>query len=215
MKDIFYIFGHISTAIEISETIAESLPGRFMKVFFVVSDHDKLSLPGENYVSDSCLREHADKNRTEKAYYIVSVLDPAIKRKCVSLAEGLGIIPHSIISHRAYISPTARTGKGTYIAPLAALSSGATVKDHVIINYNAVIGHDAMISDHCNISPGASIGGTVRIGKRTIIGSNAFIYQGVTIGNDCVVDALTHVFQDVLPDHICSSRNTRILKRVL
>jgi acetyltransferase-like isoleucine patch superfamily enzyme len=214
MKTNFYIFGHKSTACEIKETIFDSYHREFNKVFFVVSDHETENICGD-CITDSELQKHCMSNSRIQTKFIVSVLDPKIKLLCLKLASSVGMSPFSIISRKAYISPNAKIGVGTYIAPNVAVSCNAVIGNHVVVNYNAVIGHDSIISDFCNISPGACLGGNSYLSERVLIGSNSFIFQGIRIGSDCVVDALTHIYSNVDDRCICSSRNTRIIKRVV
>ncbi len=89
------------------------------------------------------------------------------------------------------------------------------LEDHVIVNLNATIGHHALVQKHSIVLPGARVSGHVKIGEGVLLGANSFVYQGVAVGSHTMVDALTYIRNDVLPNMICSSRDTKIYKRVL
>lgn len=209
MKNLF-IFGHISTALEISEVVRSDYVENFNNVFFVVKDDEIINGNNPSIIFEKDLNSF----QNDDNYFIISVLNPIVRQKCFDIAQEKSFSPFSVISKRSYISPSAKIGMGVYIAPNASVSVNAVIKDHCIINYNVVIGHDSLIETNCNISPGASIAGCAVLRKFVLIGSNAFVFQSVEIGEYSKVDAVTNIFYNIEPNSICSSRNLKVFKQI-
>ena len=144
--------------------------------------------------------------------YIMAFASYELRKKCKEFAEKAGLYPVNVISSTAYISPSAKIGKGCFIASLASISTNVTIKDHCIINMNVSIGHDAIIEENCVINPGACISGNVHIGEGSLIGSNSFIYQGVKIGRENLIDALSYIRHDLLDNRL--TINGKTIKRL-
>lgn len=93
--------------------------------------------------------------------FIVAIGNNEIRAKIFSL---LGDVNHATLIHpNAYISKTAKIGKG------------------VIINTCSLIDHDCIINDFSHISVESHIAGTVEIG------SNCFVCAGATVINNLKV----------------------------
>ena len=103
---------------------------------------------------------------------------------------------------------------GIYIAAGSIISHNARILNHCIINYHVTIGHDTLIKNNTIILPGTRISGNVIIGERVLVGANSFVFQGKSVGNDCIIDAMTHVSNDLEDFHICSSRKFKKFRRV-
>ena len=95
----------------------------------------------------------------------------------------------TICSPRAYVSDTARLGKGTILLHDALVNAGANVGNNCIINTKALVEHDATVCDHCHIATGAIINGGAKILPRSFVGSNATIGNGVTLVDQPIVGA--------------------------
>jgi acetyltransferase EpsM len=204
-----YIFGGKSTALEIAETAETFLGDKFKKVVLVVPSSEPHD--GEQRVCVDLLAEHID--RHAGGHYILSMSDQGLRRQCMRTAVESELIPTNIVHPQSSISPTAKLGKGIYVAAFAVISSGAMVDDHVVVNYQVVIGHDSEVNENVIVNPGAKIGGNARIGKRTLVGANSFVLQGQSVGEDVQIDAMTYVDRDIDDAMICSNRGMRVLKR--
>ena len=63
----------------------------------------------------------------------------------------------SLISSRAYISPSAVIGDGCIIEPFATVSAGVTLGKGCIVSSGAVINHDSTVGDYCHINCNATV----------------------------------------------------------
>lgn len=206
MKDKeLYVFGGKSTALEIYET--SILLQIYSKVYLVVSDLENIN--GKNIIKESDLFKTIDNNA--KSYFIVSMSDLKIKKKCIELAEKLKLELTSVIHPAAFLSSTSFIGKGAYIAANSIVSNNAIIEDNCLINYLVVIGHDSKVKENCTINPGVVIGGNSVIGKNVLVGANSVIKQNVEISDDSKIDAMTYVYFNIEKPSVCTSRNVKVI----
>jgi UDP-3-O-[3-hydroxymyristoyl] glucosamine N-acyltransferase len=59
------------------------------------------------------------------------------------------------------------------IASDAVIALNARLENHVVVNYNATVGHDTLIESLCVIGPGVAVGGWCRLTEATYIGAGA------------------------------------------
>lgn len=112
-------------------------------------------------------------------------------RKEILDTKGLEIpFINSFLAHpTAFISPSAKLGRGTWIGPFAIVHSHAKIGEHCIINSGSIVDHDARLGRNVHIAPGAVLCGQVSIGDHTFIGANAVIPPGISIGNRAFIKA--------------------------
>ncbi len=102
-------------------------------------------------------------------------------------AVEIGFKLPTIISPRAYISPSATIGAGTIVMHGAIVNANASIASNCIINTRAVIEHDAKVLDNCHISTGVIVNGNSKVGAGSFIGSGSLIKEGISIGKNAVV----------------------------
>lgn len=91
----------------------------------------------------------------------------------------------------------ATIGEGTVIAPGAVVSVGARIGEHVLINYQASIGHGCSIGRLTVISPNAIISGDCLFEEAVFVGAGAIFKQGVRVGTGSVIGMGAVVTRDV------------------
>ena len=191
-KPTLFIIGGNSTAYSIRETVEISNHGIYDNIFNVVADGEKCDYP---YITDSQLIDFIAKNKN--IHYIIGFTNQKKREKFSKLFKEFNGTLVNIIHPKAFIFPSAKIGKGNYIACNVIISSKAIIGDNNLINYNVSIGHDTIVGDDCIFNPGARIGGCTKIGNRCLFGANSFVYQGIEIVSDCKFDALVYVKHDV------------------
>lgn len=127
----------------------------------------------------------------------LAVGDNRARQECLRRVPGL-FVP-ALVHPTAFVSPSARLGRGTVVLPLAAVNAAAHLGDAVIVNTAAVVEHDCVLGDAVHVSPGAVLAGGVRVGERSWVGAGAAVVRGVRVGRDVVVGAGAVVIRDV-PD---------------
>ena len=101
----------------------------------------------------------------------------------LAFAKILGIYAHRPYEPRgvdqgAWVSPTARLGKGVSVYPFVYIGDHAKISNRVILFPGVFVGDNAVIGDDTLIYPNVSINEGCRIGKRVIL------HSGVVIGSD-------------------------------
>lgn len=89
----------------------------------------------------------------------------------------------------AFVSPTARIGRGVAIMAGAVVNAAADIGDFSILNTQAGVDHDGRIGVAAHIGPGCSLAGCVGIGARTFLGVGCSVIPHILIGDDVVVGA--------------------------
>lgn len=102
-----------------------------------------------------------------------------------------------LVHPAAWVSPTARLGRGVYVGPGAVIHSRAVVEDWAIVNSGAIVEHECEIGENAHIAPGAVLGGATRVGRDTLVGIGTRTLPGMKIGAACIVGAGSVVVREV------------------
>jgi sugar O-acyltransferase (sialic acid O-acetyltransferase NeuD family) len=158
-------------------------------------------LEGLAVLGDWAWLENAER---ENVAVICAVGLPEPRKALVRRAEDLGLSFANAISPLAYISPSAKIGKGVMIFPFAAVSTSTEIGDHACINGLSLVGHDSQIGPYASVAPGVTIAGNVTIGEGCWIGMGANVVQGTTIGEWSFITVGAAVVRDV-PGHMVAA----------
>ena len=93
----------------------------------------------------------------EYANVFVAIGSPVIRLEWIEKAEKMGYEIATLISPKAYISPSARLMKGSIVEPCAVIQSNVTVEMGCIVSSGAVINHNAIIGRGCHIDCNATV----------------------------------------------------------
>jgi sugar O-acyltransferase (sialic acid O-acetyltransferase NeuD family) len=129
--------------------------------------------------------------------------------------EHLGFQPVSAIHRRAWLSETAKVGRGTQLMALSGVSELAELGAFCIINTNATVDHDTRLGNGVHLMPGASVAGEVEICDLASVGTNATVLPRVRIGAGAIVGAGAVVTKDVAPGTVvtgCPARPATMTK---
>jgi len=97
------------------------------------------------------------------------------------------------ISSLAYVSPSARIGKGVTLEAFAYVSDRAVVGDNTVLRAHAFVGEDAKIGSNTLLHSG------VKIYDQSIIGNNVVIHANSVIGADGFGYVSTPAGQEKVP----------------
>lgn len=118
---------------------------------------------------------------------VMAIGDPAGK---AAVAATLGVDAFETLVHpTAWVSASARLGRGCVIGPFADVSADARAGVLVGLNAYASIGHDAEVGDYATLSGYVDLTGGVKVGSKAFIGSGARVLPGISVGDGCVIGA--------------------------
>ncbi len=131
---------------------------------------------------------------------ICGVGAPAVRRRLVRKAEGLGVEFLSLVHPRAVLTRWVTLGSGSIITAGCILTNKIRIGNHVHLNLDCTVGHDAMLEDFVTVSPGVHVSGNVTLEKGCFIGTGANLIEGKTVGEWSVVGAGSVVVKDIPPN---------------
>lgn len=153
---------------------------------------------GELRAGKNALREILGQENpaVRAASWTLGIGGVAMRRELIELG-----IPDTVtvVHPRAWVSPTARLGRGVYVGPGAIIHTRAVLADWAIVNSGAVIEHECLIGENTHIAPGSVLGGATRVGCDTLVGIGSRTIPGICIGSRCTIGAGSVVVRDV-PD---------------
>jgi len=188
MNDVILVGGFLET-VELCELCGYNIVG------IIDSAHE------ETFVGYKIIGDDKDAPEIYKRHpdtpLIITPDKPLTRQKIVQWYSKIGFRFETLISPRAFISPSAIIGEGVIIQSFCNISSNVILGDFVKINTYANIMHDCNIGDYTTIAPNAVLLGTVKTGTQVYIGAGSTIIQNNTIGCNSMVGAGAVVTKDV------------------
>ncbi len=147
---------------------------------------------------------------------VVTIGNPAAKAAIVQKLKKIPGINFPTLIHpsvRLLDKESIEFGKGCIISAGVSITCSVKVRDHVLINLHATVGHDVIIGNYCSVMPGVNVSGSVSIGEEVLIGSGATILNGRHIGHKAKIGAGAVVIKDVPEKSTAAGVPARIIKR--
>ncbi len=180
IKDIILVGGFAET-IELCELCGYNIVG-------IIDNALTQPLCGYPVLGDDSCAEQIHKLYPQ-AEALIAMDKPSVRKKLFALYREAGYKIASLISPKAYISPTAKLGEGCIIQSFCNISTNCIIGEGAKINTYANIMHDAKISNYVTIAPNAVLLGRVTVGECAYIGANSTIIQTNCIGAGALVGA--------------------------
>jgi sugar O-acyltransferase (sialic acid O-acetyltransferase NeuD family) len=102
-----------------------------------------------------------------------------------------GHSPLSFVHEKAFVSKSARVGKGVIVMPGVTLENNSEIGDGTFVWSGTVAGHDSIIGAFSFISANVSIGGGAKLGDNCVVGLGATIGNRVLVGDRSLLGAGT------------------------
>ena len=147
------------------------------------------------------------------SFVTIAVGEPRLRQLLLKKAEAVGLVPRSLVSPSAFVSPMAEIDEGVIVAPLCSIQARARVGRNVSVNTMAIVGHDVCLNEGAVISSMVNLGGAVVIGEYTYIGMGALVKEGLSVGSWSIVAMGAVVFRDLPEEVIAVGNPARISKR--
>lgn len=135
--------------------------------------------------------------RPSSAHHCFGFTGPAIAG-LLARVEPLGLDFASAIHATAYVAPTARVGRGTFVGAGAVVAPHAVLGDFTQVNRQVSIGHDSTFGRFGKTGPGAIVCGLVAVGDRCYLGAGSVVRDRVRICHDVVVGIGAAVVSDLV-----------------
>lgn len=193
-----YILGSSGFAREVAAYALALAPER--EVFFV-DDYDK---SGASLTAD----QYTERVRLYGGESVLGAGRCEIRRKQLAEIQP----PYATIVHPAAVV-MGQIAPGCVVAPGAVIAPHARLENHVVVNYNATVGHDTLIESLCVIGPGVAVGGWCHLAEAAYVGAGALIRERLNIGHDAVIGMGAVVTKDVAPELVAAGVPARFYPR--
>ena len=120
---------------------------------------------------------------------VMALTGPADKAAVAAPLLAAGATFATLIHPRAWVTKTARIGRGAVIALFADISADAVVGDFATINGYSSVGHDAELGAYGTLSGYVDLTGYVKVGAKCFFGTGARVLPRVVIGEGCTIGA--------------------------
>lgn len=119
--------------------------------------YDRIDFADDNSGEAVCGVSAINDLYPEYGSIVVAIGDPAVRCSLTEMLLNTEFEIATIISTRAYVSPTASIGKGCIVEPFAVIQSEAVVEDGCFISAGAVVNHNCTVGAYSHIDCNASV----------------------------------------------------------
>jgi sugar O-acyltransferase (sialic acid O-acetyltransferase NeuD family) len=124
---------------------------------------------------------------TDGMHFICAIGNNAVRKTLVDRCLSSQWQPLSIIDPSVILGLETQIGVGTYLAPGCIISNQTVLKDHIIVNLHASVGHDCRVEMFAQLCPGARISGNCIIETGAFLGTNAALAPGRHMGHNSIL----------------------------
>lgn len=124
-----------------------------------------------------------------EADYVIGIADPRIRQRLDQYALSLGKEPATLIHPAANIESPVGIDPGCIVLAGACVNANSRLDRQVLVNVNAVIGHDVHVGACATLSPLSIVCGRAKVGARVLIGAGAIVLPGISLGDDAIIGA--------------------------
>lgn len=177
--------GHCHSVIDVIELAGD---------YEIIGVLDKADKIGEKVMSYPIIGVDEDLSTlfTDVDYAFITlgqIRTAAIRKSLFEELINLGYKVPNIISPLAYVSTSAKLGKGNFVGHHAIINANSKIQDNCIINTKCLIEHDVEIGSHCHIATAAIINGGCSVRDEVFVGSAATTKQGAMIDSKSFIKA--------------------------
>ena len=130
---------------------------------------------------------------------VLAIGSPHAKAKITHDLLSRGARFATLLHPSAWVSASARIGRGSVVSVFADISANAVLGDFSLLNGYSSVGHDVHLGDCSTLSGYVDLTGAVQVGRECFFGSGARVLPKVVIGAHCMIGAGAVVVRSV-PD---------------
>ena len=200
------IYGTGGTGREVHEIVSAMDPAheRWEGVVFVI---DLTSTRLHSSPPDMSFEELAGRLGPDDVEFVVAVGEPTSRELLFDRAAARGYDFATIVHPSAFVSPSARLGRGVVIKMQSIVSAEAVLEDNVFVQADAIIGHDARIGSHTQVSAFSHVAGHAELGRRCYLGVRASVREECRMGDDVVLAMGAVVMEKRVPSRVLAMGN--------
>lgn len=175
----------------VAKEIAESM-GCFLRIDFV-DDGAKETPDGTPVIGTT--KDLAELSK-RYANVVVAIGNPDVRQKLIRFIEEetpLRLV--TLISPRAYVSPSAQIGKGCIVEPMAVVHTGCILGKGCLICAGAVVNHAAMCGDCVQVDCNATVAGNAVVPGGIKVASGT-VYEKKIPHGPIPVDGMEYRFEN-------------------
>jgi sugar O-acyltransferase (sialic acid O-acetyltransferase NeuD family) len=203
----WYIFGAGGFGLEVCDIVHSVLAANEekFKIEFLVDCPETDTFAG--------IRVRSLSEATPGSSVTIALGEPAARHALRGRLVEKGLKLKSAISPSAFVSRSAKLGKGCIVAPLSSIQSQAKIGVNVAVNTQAIVGHHVGVGADASISSQVNLGGAVKIGRRTYIGMGALLIEKTIIGSDSILGMGSVLYKDIPNGVIATGNPARVVRR--
>ena len=108
--------------------------------------------------------------------FFISIGNNAVRHKLQDKLAALGLNIATLISPRAYVSPSVKVGCGSIIEPGAIINSNVSIGCGCIVSVGSIVDHDSVLEDFSNINTGAICMSGAHVGAETRVEAGEVVH---------------------------------------
>lgn len=203
---ILAIYGTGGTGREVHEIVSAMDPAheRWEELVFVDDMTDARELYGSSVMP---FEELTTRYAPGEVEFVVAVGEPASRELLYDRVTERGYGLATVVHPAAFVSPSARLGRGVFVKMQSIVSADAVLEDNVFVQANAIVGHDVHVGRHTQISAYSHIAGNARLGERCYLGVRASVREECLMGDDVVLAMGAVVMEKRVPSRVLAMGN--------
>ncbi len=208
---ILGIYGSNGLGREILETAKMLAPTKGWDTIVFINDFEPgTKIHGIELVSyQTFLQKYSQKD----SEIIIGVGEPKDRELLYEKCCNDSIPVATIIHPSVHIPNSSIIGSGAYIAQNSMISCDVKIAENVLMQPNALVGHDSTIGRSTVLSSNSVVAGHCHVGKQTFLAIGVSIKDRITIGDDSIVGMASCVVQDIPSGVIAMGSPARIVKK--
>ena len=119
------------------------------------------------------------------------------RQRIIEVISKYNFLLPTIVHPQAYVSSSAKMGRGTFIGAFDHIGPASEIGDGCIINTNANVEHEVILSDFVHMAPNSVVCGRSVVSKSVFIGANAAVIENLYIAEGVVIGAGSVVIGDI------------------
>ena len=203
---ILAVYGTGGSGREVHEIASAMDPAheRWERIVFVDDVTDARELYGSEVMP---FEDLASRLSPQEVEFVIAVGEPSSRELLFDRVDERGYGFATIVHPSAFVSPSARLGRGVFVKMQSIVSTEAVLEDNVFVQSDAIIGHDVRVGRHTQVSAYTHVAGHALVGERCYLGVRASVREECQMGDDVVLAMGAVVMEKRVPSRVLAVGN--------